>query len=97
MKMEIIREDLMATKMYLRMRATDTDDVYAQTYLDDYLHKVLLRNNILTLHDLLQYRWQNRPLVHIQIHAVKLAEPNEVRADQDPELPPLHLALLPVA
>ena len=67
------------------------------TYLDDHLHEVLLGNDVFAAHDLLQDAWQYVRLVHLQVDAFELAEPDEVRADENPQVLPLDLALLPVA
>jgi hypothetical protein len=66
-------------------------------HLNHNLHQVLLRNHIPTVHDLLQHTRQNRPLVHLQVDALELAQPDEVRSDEDTQVAALEFATLAVA
>ena len=53
------------------------------THLDDHLHQILLRDDILADDDLLEDAGKNRLRVHHQVDAVELAEADEVRADEN--------------
>ena len=62
-------------------------------YLDYNFHQVLLRNDVLAIDDLFQNTGEDSLLVHIQIDAVELTEPDEVGPDKDAQIAPLVLAL----
>ena len=66
-------------------------------HLDDHLHEVLLRDDILAVDHLLEDRWQDRVLVELERHAIELAQAHEVRADEDAQFAALCLALLALA
>lgn len=66
-------------------------------HLDDDLHKVLLRNDVLAVDDLLEDGGQDHVLVHVDLDALELREADEVRTDKDAEVAALHLALLALA
>lgn len=53
-------------------------------------------NDVLAVDDLLQYRGQNVPLVHIQVDAIELGEADEIGADEDTQVATFHFALLSV-
>ena len=66
-------------------------------YLDNHFHEVFLRDDVLAADDLLQNARENIRGVHLEIHAVELAETDEVCADEDTEVLAFDLALLSVA
>ena len=46
------------------------------THLDDHLHQILLRDDILADDDLLKDTRKDHGLVHLQVDAVQLTEPD---------------------
>lgn len=68
-----------------------------ETYLNDNLHQILLRNNILATNDLLQNTRQNQRLVHPQIDTFELRKPDQIRPDKNTQLASFHLALFTFA
>lgn len=74
-----------------------TSELTRGTHLDDDLHQILLGDNVLAVDDLLQYRGEYVPLVHVQIDAIELGETDEICADEDTQVTTFHLALLAVA
>jgi hypothetical protein len=66
-------------------------------YLNDHFHQVFLGNNVFAVDDLLQNTGENGALVHVQIDTVKLAEPDEICADQDAQLAALQFAFFAVS
>ena len=69
----------------------------SEAHLNHHLHQILLRDDVFAAHDLLQDARQDVTLVHVEIHAVQLAQADKVGADKNPEVLAFHLALLPVA
>lgn len=65
-----------------------------RAHLNDDFHEVLLRDHVLAVDDLFEYRGQDRPLVQLQPDAFQLAQPDEVRADEDPQLAPFEFPSL---
>ena len=66
-------------------------------YLDNHFHEVFLRNDVLAADDLLQDAWEDIRLVHVEIHAVQLAQADEICADEDTEVFAFQFAFLAVA
>lgn len=92
-QVEVVGEDLCRGRARQPSLRRSRNGASGGRYLDDDLHEVLLRNHIPTPDDLLQHPRQNPTDVHVQIDAFELAQPDEIRADQDPQLLSLQLAL----
>lgn len=80
-----------------RARLADTLTQRWWTHLDDNLHEIFLGDHVLAVNDLLEDAWEDRATVHLEVDAFELAQPNQVRPDQDPKLPSLHLPPFAVA
>jgi len=65
-------------------------------YLNNNFHKIFLRDDIFAIDDLLENAWKNGFLVHFQIHAIQLTQPNQICAYQDTKFATLHLTFLAV-
>jgi hypothetical protein len=63
-------------------------------HLDYDLHQVLLRNDVLAIDDLLQNTGKDGLLVHLQIDAIQLAEPDQVGPNKDTQIAPLVFAFV---
>lgn len=55
-----------------------------------------MRYNVLAANYLLQNAGKDVALVHLQVNAVKLTEPDEIRANQNSKVFPFHLPLLAI-
>lgn len=90
MKVELVGEDLPRV-MSLPVKKSLT------AHLDNNLHEVLLRNDVLAAYDLLQDAWKDDLLIQLEIHAVQLAQTDKVGSNKDAKFLALHFAFLPVA
>lgn len=92
MKVKFIREYL---KQHVRILLTSTRRK-KYTYLNNDFHEIFLCNDVFAIDNLLHYTRQDCALVHIEINAIKLAETNQVGANEDPQVLPLQFALFSV-
>ena len=90
-QMELVGKDLLAVLSSERSAITDS------AHLNDHLHEILLRNDVLAVDDLLEDAGKYDLLVHVEVDAVQLAEPDKIGADQDAELAALDFALFAVS
>lgn len=63
-------------------------------HLNDNLHEVLLRDHVLTAHDLLEHGGQNDALVHVDVDALELRQADEICTDKNSQVPSLGFTLL---
>mmetsp|Transcript_18110 Transcript_18110/g.43994 ORF Transcript_18110/g.43994 Transcript_18110/m.43994 type:complete len:279 (-) Transcript_18110:451-1287(-) len=70
--------------------------IFVRKDLDDAFHEVLLSNLILAIDDLLEDPWKHHSLVHVAVHALKVAQPHKVDPNQNTQVKTLLFPTLTV-